>query len=78
MIKQTKTENGMVRGVSAADPRIIAYKGIPFAAPPVGSLRWKAPQPTTGWAGVRDCIEFAPVSMQISPAAIIYTRANGT
>ena len=45
MIKTAKTENGWVRGTSAADPRIISYKGIPFAAPPVGDLRWKAPQP---------------------------------
>ncbi|NLL35367.1 MAG: carboxylesterase/lipase family protein [Clostridiales bacterium] len=67
MIKMTRTENGLVRGIPAADPRIIAYKGVPFAAPPVGNLRWKAPQPATNWAGVRDCIEFAPISMQNKP-----------
>ncbi len=67
MIKMTRTENGLVRGVAAADPRIIAYKGIPFAAPPIGDLRWKAPQPATHWAGVRECIEFAPISMQSKP-----------
>ena len=67
MIKTAKTENGWVRGTSAADPRIISYKGIPFAAAPVGDLRWKAPQPAQDWDGTLDCIEFAPVSMQTKP-----------
>ena len=42
MLRQVRTENGWVRGIEAADPRITAFKGIPFAAPPVGDLRWKA------------------------------------
>ena len=77
MIKTAKTENGWVRGISAADPRIIAYKGVPFAAPPVGDLRWKAPQPAKDWEGTLDCLEFAPISMQAKPGTdpdIIYTR----
>lgn len=45
MIRTVKTENGSVRGIEAADPRITAFKGIPFAAPPVGENRWRAPQP---------------------------------
>ena len=36
MIRQTKTENGLVRGIEAADPRITAFRGVPFAAPPTG------------------------------------------
>ena len=36
MLRVTETENGKVRGIEAADPRITTYKGIPFAAPPVG------------------------------------------
>lgn len=39
MIRTAKTENGMVRGIEAADPRITSFKGIPFAAPPVGVSR---------------------------------------
>jgi para-nitrobenzyl esterase len=67
MIKIARTENGLVRGTLAADPRIIAFRGIPFAAPPVGNLRWRPPQPATCWTGIRDCIEFAPISMQNKP-----------
>lgn len=67
MLRQTKTENGGVRGLPAADPRITVYKGIPFAAPPVGELRWRAPQPAQDWEGVKECAEFAPISMQGAP-----------
>ena len=67
MLRQVKTENGMVRGIEAADPRITAFKGIPFAAPPTGRNRWRAPQPCENWAGVRDCSRFAPISMQWIP-----------
>ena len=45
MIKETRVENGKLRGIQCADPRVIAYKGVPFAAPPVGKNRWRAPQP---------------------------------
>ena len=77
MIKIAKTENGLVRGIPAADPRIISFKGIPFAAPPVGENRWRAPQPASDWKGTRDCLEFAPIPMQSIPGLDqdnIYTR----
>ncbi len=67
MLRQVKTENGWVRGIEAADPRITAFKGIPFAAPPTGKNRWRAPQPCENWAGVRDTSRFAPISMQWIP-----------
>ena len=67
MLRQVRTENGWVRGIEAADPRITAFKGIPFAAPPTGKNRWRAPQPCENWAGVRDCCRFAPISMQWIP-----------
>lgn len=76
-IRQVKTENGWVRGIQAADPRITAYKGIPFAAPPVGKNRWRAPQPCENWEGVKDCFDFKPISMQSVPPLDeknIYTR----
>ena len=67
MLRMTRTENGIVRGIEAADPRITAFKGIPFAAPPVGENRWRAPQPAENWDGVRDCYRFAPISVQDTP-----------
>ena len=67
MLRVTNTENGKVRGLPAADPRITSFKGVPFAAPPVGENRWRAPQPAANWEGVRDCFEFAPISVQDTP-----------
>ena len=67
MIRTAKTENGLVRGIEAADPRITAFKGIPFAAPPVGENRWRAPQPVRDWEGVLEAYRFAPISMQNVP-----------
>jgi para-nitrobenzyl esterase len=57
-----KTEQGLVQGVSEGGLTI--YKGIPFAAPPVGDLRWRAPQPAAKWDGVRQATEFAPMAVQ--------------
>lgn len=77
MLRTAKTENGIVRGLPAADPRITSYKGIPFAAPPVGEYRFHAPMPAKDWEGELKAYEFAPVSMQ-APTVIdennIYTR----
>lgn len=76
MIRTAKTENGWVRGIEAADPRITAFKGIPFAAPPVGENRWRAPQPCDNWEGIRDASRFAPISVQDTPGlgSDIYCR----
>ena len=60
------TAGGAVRGMStgAADE----FLGIPYAAPPVGSLRWRPPQPAARWSGVRDATQFAPHCAQsVSP-----------
>ena len=64
MLRKTRVETGWVTGVPAADPRITAYRGIPFAAPPVGENRWRAPQPASPWEGERLCYSFGPMSMQ--------------
>ncbi|MDG0791493.1 carboxylesterase family protein [Cohnella ginsengisoli] len=77
MLRVVKVENGTVRGLPAADPRITSFKGIPFAAPPVGDNRWRAPQPAADWEGVRDAYAFAPVPMQVRQEIDdnnIYTR----
>ncbi len=67
MLREVKVENGIVRGVASADPRVTAFKGIPYAAPPVGPNRWRPPQPCEDWDGVLLAQEFAPISMQDQP-----------
>jgi para-nitrobenzyl esterase len=54
-----KTAQGSVHGKFVRDGRTRAFLGIPFATPPIGDLRWKAPQPPTPWSGVRDATSFA-------------------
>ena len=55
-------EGGLVQG--AVEDGLTVYRGIPFAAPPVGDLRWRAPQPVVKWDGVKDTVEFAPACVQ--------------
>lgn len=57
-----KVKEGLVQGTS--ENGLTIYKGIPFAAPPVGDLRWRAPQPAAKWEGVRQANKFAPEPMQ--------------
>jgi para-nitrobenzyl esterase len=54
-----KTAQGSVQGKLVSEGRTRAFLGIPFAAPPVGDLRWKAPQAPAHWSGVRDATNFA-------------------
>lgn len=58
-----KTDSGKVRGQIEGD--LWSFKGIPFAAPPVGDLRWREPQPPESWRGVRDARFFGADCMQI-------------
>ena len=55
-----KTDSGPVAGTSNQDASVRMFKGIPFAAPPVGDLRWKAAQPPAKWEGVKMATEFSP------------------
>jgi para-nitrobenzyl esterase len=57
-----QTGDGLVEGVRAGG--LTVYKGVPFAAPPVGALRWRAPAPVPPWSGVRKADAFAPACMQ--------------
>jgi para-nitrobenzyl esterase len=59
-----RTESGQVRGLEADG--VVSFKGIPYAAPPVGKMRWRAPQPAQHWNGVRDATKFGPECMQTS------------
>lgn len=67
-IDTVQTEAGLVSGIKNQAEEITIFKGIPFAAPPVGELRWKAPQPTEPWSGVRAADAFGPSPMQGEPA----------
>lgn len=60
---RARTVSGVVVG-AAEDNGVRAFRGIPFAAPPVGALRWKPPQPAKNWAGARPAEKFGPRCMQ--------------
>src|SRR5436189_4441894 len=62
-----KTDAGLVSNVGGNNPDVRVFKGIPFAAPPVGPLRWRAPQPVAHWDGVRKADQFGPRCMQGGP-----------
>ncbi len=53
-------DSGTIAGTTGASPDIRVFKGIPFAAPPVGANRWRAPQPVAKWPGVKAATEYAP------------------
>src|SRR6202021_3898667 len=53
-----RLRDGLVSGVAGNENGVRVFKGIPFAAPPVGDLRWREPQPVAPWAGVREASEF--------------------
>src|SRR6202453_3710310 len=59
-----RIDTGLVSGVTGSSDDVRVYKGIPFAAPPVGDLRWHEPRPPSHWEGVRKADEFSPVCMQ--------------
>lgn len=61
---EIKTQTGKVRGALTQDGQVRAFKGIPYAAPPVGPLRWQPPQPAAKWKGVRDATAFGSRCMQ--------------
>lgn len=61
---QTRIEAGVVEGVVSADNQVRTFKGIPFAAPPLGALRWKPPQPVVPWTGVLKTVDYGPRPMQ--------------
>lgn len=61
-----KLDTGYITGtvVSQTGREVYIYKGIPYAAPPIGELRWKPPQPAASWSGVRACTEFSVQAAQ--------------
>ena len=59
-----KVEGGQISGVPGKDASITVFKGIPYAAPPVGDLRWRAPKPVVSWQGVRKADQFGNSCIQ--------------
>jgi para-nitrobenzyl esterase len=72
-----RIDTGTLKGTSEAS--VLSWKGIPFAAPPVGELRWRAPQPAAPWQGVREASAYGNDCMQVpfpSDAAPLGTPPN--
>jgi len=61
---QVKTANGMVQGTFNTETNITSYKGLPYAQPPVGDLRWKEPRPVESWNGILKADHFSHMPMQ--------------
>ena len=59
-----KTAQGKVQGKTINDGKVRAFLGLPYAAPPVGDLRWKAPEPPAKWKGVRDATHYGARCIQ--------------
>jgi para-nitrobenzyl esterase len=71
-----KVDGGSIAGVMSGGVR--AFKGVPFAAPPAGDLRWKPPQPVVPWSGVKQADTFAPRCVQTpSPPGSVYVMEPG-
>jgi len=70
-----QTKNGIVQGIN--DSGIRVFKGIPFAQPPTGDLRWKPPQPVKDWQGVRKTDHFGPRCMQRNVFGDMVFRSDG-
>lgn len=80
MKRQVIVAQGTVEGLAAEDQGITVFRGVPFAQPPVGGLRWRAPQPALPWDGVLQAFDFGPTAMQPTPGASddFYDREWGT
>jgi para-nitrobenzyl esterase len=67
-MKQLKIDTGIIEGMVMGEKgkEVNIYRGIPYAAPPVGDLRWKPPQAVAGWKGVKDCTRFVGISPQVN------------
>lgn len=71
-----ETKNGKIQGLYNEDKSVMMYAGIPYAKAPVGDLRWKEPQKLENWADVKECFNFAPISMQSPQAPVVSSLVN--
>ncbi len=67
-IHSVAVEGGLISGKTDSSGQVKIFKGIPFAAPPLAALRWKAPQPVQSWKGIKACTENPAAPMQNPPA----------
>lgn len=74
---QITVENGVIEGNYDTKSGVQTYFGVPFAKPPVGDLRWKAPQPLENWVGVKETKQFGPRPMQKNVFGDMASRSNG-
>ncbi len=74
---QTKTEQGIIEGNYNTHTNLQTYFGVPFAQPPVGELRWKAPQPLHNWEGVKETKTFGPRPIQTMVFGDMKSRSKG-
>lgn len=74
---QVTTDKGMIEGFIDQENQVAQFFGVPFAQPPVGDLRWKAPQPAKAWQGVKETKAFGPAPMQIPVFGDMKSRGNG-
>ena len=72
---QVTTANGILQGTEISG--ISSFKGVPFAQPPVGDLRWKEPQPVNNWEGIRNADHFAARAMQLPIFSDMQFRSDG-
>jgi para-nitrobenzyl esterase len=71
---EVKIDSGVLAGTTNADHSVRIFKGVPFAAPPVGDLRWRAPQRAPKWTGVRQADKFGPACLQTDVFGDIFLR----
>src|SRR6185436_11990241 len=69
-----KIDSGVLEGTAGTDPSVRVFKGVPFAAPPVGDLRWKEPRSVAAWTGVRKADEWGTRCMQGPMFGPLHTR----
>ncbi len=74
---KVKTANGILEGTVDKSTGVRTFKGVPFALPPVGELRWQPPQPVTDWKGTRKADQFGPRCMQRPIYSDMVFRSNG-
>lgn len=65
--KRIQVDGGLISGLESSDKEVYIFKGIPFAAPPIGDLRWRPPTPVDPWEGVKECNTFGASGVQPSP-----------